>query len=239
MNKKLSTAFIISSAALLMTACGNDTAENDSKSSESAAAPYDEIIVAEIIPDYHPLEWCGNSYEYETQDEAVSKRFSSMLADDDTERINALQTLDSGERGMYAFSINNLPEGFEVCRVYETSGITYSKVMPDDPDEFAKTEKIDFCARIDSDDSGVSGYNDCWSADGKSINKISNKTDVYYVDYDADNYQVYWAEDGYFFRIIFPKSVGTIDSETHEYSGEDIFEIKKTFYVFDETNVIE
>ncbi|MBQ7132805.1 MAG: hypothetical protein IJO29_09555 [Oscillospiraceae bacterium] len=239
MNKKLNIAVIILSAVLILTACGNGAEKNNSQSSESTSAPYDEIVVAEIIPDYHPLEWCGNSYEYETQDEAVSKRFSSMLADGDTERINALQTLDSGERGMYAFSIKNLPEGFEVGRVYETSGITYSKVMPDDPDEFAKTEKIDFCARIDSDDSRVTEYNDIWSSEGKDVNKISNKTDVYYVDYDADNYQVYWAEDGYFFTINFPKSVGTIDPETHEYSGADIFEIKKTFYVFDETNVIE
>ncbi len=77
-----------------------------------------------------------------------------------------------------------------------------------------------------------------WNEEGYPVNEIANMSGYYYADFGI--YQkIFWCEDGYSFELQIPTSVGSVNTATHEYSGEDVFTLQKTFYPFDDNTVAE
>ncbi|MBQ7132804.1 MAG: hypothetical protein IJO29_09550 [Oscillospiraceae bacterium] len=227
--KKITLYIVLFWLSILMISCE----KNDCKlSSESGSSS--------ISLEQNDDSQVDVAYEFATESEAVEYYYSQIQAQ---QNKGTFQTQSNGSTGIYVYSLENIPQGFTLGQITGIGSMAYYN----DVYRNADNKSSEICAknaiylRVYHNSNGeevLQDNIDSWRNNGYAVNEISNKSGYYYVDCEL-SISVYWCEDGYCCLLQIPTSVGTVDLETHEYSGEDVFTLKKTFYPFDDNTVAE
>ena len=237
--KKYILIFTAMVATAPLIGCGSDEIYSSSKN-EAANMIYTQPVSENGIDedDFQVDE----AYEFATEADAVEYYFRQIQSSSN-ESSDEFQIQSNGLSGIYVYSLENVPEDFSLGKINEIGNIEYYNNTYREAD--VKTDEI--CAnnaiyfhqyRNANGADKLQNRIENWSHNGYSMKELSNKQGYYYVDCGL-NYYVYWCEDGYCFYVKFPKSVGSVNTTTHEYSGEDVFTLQKTFYSFNDNTVAE
>ncbi len=181
---------------------------------------------------------CEEPKTYNTYDEAVEQFILDAQQNSDDLPYSA--QID-GVDGIYIYSLKNLPEGYSVGTIYNAKNIHYynDKYNNADNNEQALNHLIIFNWYNDRsyEESIESAAGFCLKND-IPFYPVKNMPNGYCAVYGSYQ-EIYWENDGYCFKLRLPTYVGSVSTARFEYNGQNVFELEKTFYAFDNSAEIK
>ena len=195
----------------------SQTEQSDSSTDNSENNPVCDYVVIE---------------PYKTYDDAVEQFLLDAQQNNDDLPYSAQV---NGVDGVYIYSLKNLPEGYNEEDVYDVEDIHYynDQYNNADSNEQALKHLVIFnWYNNKSFEDTIKGIARSCISNGTKFYPVKNIPNCYCAVYGSYQ-EFYWENDGYCFNLRLPTYIGSISTARFEYSGQNVFELKKTFYAFD------